>query len=126
MITLILLFALLLCNVVFIYKYLKLKKGLKAYEKIGTNRIGFYKYINFYPNYNAYIYVNEIDRYTDGYSKIEIDRIEVWNKSCENSSKEKARDSFLSLKLTSEIEWLESENYIKRLRKEKLIQISKI
>lgn len=125
--TIIVLFALLIfCNAFFIYKYLKLKEGLKSYEKIGTGRCGFYKYIGAYNYYNAYVYVIEIDRYTDGYSKIEIDKIEPLNKSYSSESNEKAKNNFISLKLTSEIEWLESEDHIKKLRKEKLDQINKI
>ena len=29
-------FLLILCNTLFVYKYLKLKKGLKSYSNIGT------------------------------------------------------------------------------------------
>jgi hypothetical protein len=125
--TIVALFALLIfCNAFFIYKYLKLKKGLKSYEKIGTGRCGFYKYTGGYSVYNAYVYVIEIDRYTDGYSKIKIDRIEPLDKRYNSEANEKSKDSFISLRLTNEIEWLESEDHIKRLRKEKLDQINKI
>jgi len=117
---------LILCNAFFILKYLKLKKAIRSYERIGTGRYGFYKYIGTYSHYSAYVYVNEIDRYTDGYSKIRIDRIEAFTKSSESDAIEKSTNAFLSLKLTNEIEWLESEDNIKRIRKEKLEQIAKL
>lgn len=116
-----------LCNILFIYKYLQLKKGIKSYNRIGTGRYGFYKYTDGrYSFYNAYVYVYEMDRYTDGFSRIEIDTIEAISKNHEKDSSSRARNEFLSLKLYSEIEWLESEDHIKKLRKEKLAQINKI
>ena len=117
---------LILCNVFFILKCLKLKNAIKSYEKIWTGRYGFYKYTGSCSYHNAYVYVDEIDRYTDGYSKIKIDRIEAFSKSSESDAIEKSTNAFLSLKLTNEIEWLESEDNIKRIRKEKLEQIAKL
>ena len=57
-----------LATLVFVFKYFKLRKGLNQYKKIGTGRFGFYDTTNF--SNSAKVYVNEIDRYTNGYSKI--------------------------------------------------------
>jgi hypothetical protein len=111
----------------FIYyqKYSKLKKGLKFYEDIGTDRFGFYK-IDSGKNYSSYVYIKEIDRYTNGYSKIKLDNIEPFNKTYNNEAIEWARKNFLSLMKTTDIEWLESEDYIRKVRKEKLENLKKV
>jgi len=109
------------------YKYVNLRKGLKQYENIGTGRIGFYIYNSGgYGYYSAYVYVNEIDRYSDGYSKIKINNIEPFNKNYISGSLKNAKDSFLTLRKTNDIEWLESEDNIRKIRKEKLENLKKL
>lgn len=112
-------------TIFFGYKYLTIKKLVKEYQEIGTGRYGFYNFNSFSSSYRAIVYVDELDRYTDGYSRIRIHKIEPTS-SYKKDSEEKAKDNFISLKLTSEINWLESEDYIKKLRKEKLDKINKI
>lgn len=82
----------------FLYKYIRLKKMVKSYNNIGTGRYGFYKYNNNnYSSYKAIVYVDEIDRYTDGYSKIKIHKIEpISIESYKKDSKEKAENDFVS------------------------------
>lgn len=73
--------------------------------------------------YNFIIYIKELDRFTNGMSKIQLTDIELisgydnyqyeWAKQC-------IKDKFSSLKKTSEIDWLESEESIKDMRKQKL------
>lgn len=107
-------------------KYNKLKAEINSYNNIGTGRYGFYNnIITTYSDYNAIIYVIELDRYLDGYSKIKIDKIEPFNKRYSSKAIELANENFLTLKTTSKIEWLESEDYIKKLRKEKLDVLNK-
>lgn len=114
-------------TIFFSYKYLTIKKLVKEYEEIGTGRYGFYNFGSSSSSYRAIVYVDELDRYTDGYSKIRINRIEPTSiSSYKRDSKEKAENDFISLKLTSEIEWLESEDHIKKLRKEKLDKLNKV
>ena len=96
---------LLIFQFVIFFKYIKLKSSLKSYEEIGTGRYGFYKYMGNYSSYNAYVYVKEIDRYTDGYSKIKIDKIEALSKNSESDAISKATYHFVSLRLTSDMEW---------------------
>lgn len=116
-----------LSNLFIFYKYKKLKNGLKEYLNIGTGRYGFYNYIcNYSREYSAIVYVKEIDRYTNGYSKIKIDNIEPVYKNYLETSIEKANEHFVSLKLTADIDWLESEDYIRKTRKEKLDKLKKI
>lgn len=77
-------------------------------------------------NYSFVIYVKELDRYTNGMSKIQLTNLELtsgfdhnqydWVKTC-------VRDKFSSLKKTSDIDWLESEESIKEMRKQKLDKI---
>lgn len=107
------------------YKYRKLKTSIKSYEDIGTGRKGFYFYGSATSSYYGIIYVNEIDRYTDGYSKIKLDHIELISKRWSDSVQVMEKN-FLSLKKTNEIDWLESEDHIKKLRKEKLENLKKI
>lgn len=109
---------------VFLYKYIRLKKGLEQYKKIGTGRYGFYKFEKYgYPR-KANVYVKEIDRYTNGYSKVEIDYIESIYSEIEVAKEAKKR--FVSLIETDAIEWLEGENHLKDVRKEKLKNLKKI
>lgn len=115
----------LIINLILFVKYRKLKKSIQEYKSIGTGRYGFYnfQYVNLY---SALVYVKELDRYTNGFSKIEIYKIET---TCSVSYRDYTinmiKDKFISLKNTSDIEWLESEDQIKRLRKEKLEKLSK-
>jgi len=100
----------------FVVKYFLLRKGLKKYESVGTGRVGFHK------DYTTMIYIKEIDRYTNGYSKIIIDNIETSS----SMRKEMILRDFKYLVRTERIEWLESEDYIKQSRKEKLSKLKKI
>jgi hypothetical protein len=113
--------ALILSNLYFIYKYTILQKQVLSYEKIGTGRYGFYK-----VDSRAIIYVVELDRYKDGYSKIKIDNIEPYNSIDPDRSERSARASFVTLRPTKDIEWLESEDAVRKMRKEKLDQIKKL
>lgn len=76
--------------------------------------------------YNIVIYVKELDRYTNGMSKIEITNLEVtsgYNITQYEYVKSCIRMKFQSLKKTSEIEWLEVEESLKEIRKQKLEKI---
>lgn len=110
-------------NLYFGVKYFKLRKGLKSYEAICTRRYGFYKYSD-----RAYVYISELDRYQNGYSKIKLDEIEVYNTSYYTEAEviKSVKKYFVSLKLTNSIEWLESEDHLRKSRKEKLDQLKKI
>lgn len=105
------------------YKYIKLKAGIKKYDEIGTGRYGFYKYI--YSSYHAIVYVDEIDRYKDGYSKIKFNHAEPTG-SWKKDSVEAAQNNFITLIETKNVEWLESEEDIKKIRKEKLENLKKL
>jgi len=107
-------------------------------DELTTKRFGYYKTtINILSDndkknntsgdaYDVIIHVNELDRYTNGMSKIEI-------KNMENISgldiyqyeyvKKCTRSNFQSVKKTSDIEWLESEESLKEIRKQKLEKI---
>lgn len=110
----------------FCYKYLTLKKSLKQYTCIGTGKFGFYKIKFNFSSYNSIVYIKEIDRFTNGYSKIEISNIEPLDKNESTEAIKQAKNNFVSLILTQNIEWLEGENSIKRIRKEKLEKLEKI
>lgn len=106
-------------------KYSNLKTKVKEYDEIGTGRIGFY-ISNKGGSYQALVYVYEIDRYTTGYSKIKIKDVESLSPNYKEDSISYAKKRFVTLLQTSDIEWLESEDNIKKLRKEKLEQLKKI
>lgn len=109
---------LLICN---IYLFIKIRTFLRKYEDIGTGRYGFY--ING-KSYKAFVYVKEIDRFSNGFSKIKLDNIEAIDKF--PSTIKSAKDSFITLKKTDEIDWLEGEEQIKKRRREKLENLKKI
>lgn len=73
--------------------------------------------------FDCIINIIELDRFTNGESKIKIDYIEasISEADMEHDRIEKyIRDTFKSIVKSSEIEWLDGENSIKELRKEKL------
>ena len=79
--------------------------------------------------YDCMIYVKELDRYVNGESNIEIEKIELisgYDPNNYNWVKQGMKDRFLSIKKTADVEWLESEEHIKELRKQKLEKLKKI
>jgi len=79
--------------------------------------------------YTCIIHVKELDRYTNGMSKIELTNVELiagFDNSQFDHVKNSMRIKFSSLKKTTEIEWLESEETIKELRKQKLKKIAEL
>jgi len=112
-------------SIFYIKKYNKLKKSINKYEEIGTNRSGFY-INNKGGNDAAIVYIDELDRYTTGYSKVKIKSVESLNPNYKEDSISYAYKKFVSLMETSDIIWLESEDNIKKIRKEKLEQIKKL
>ena len=134
MTTIILCVALLLTSsacLFFLTKYNKLKTMVDKtiIELKKPIRLGYYKMslsTNDKLSFESLVYVNEIDRFTNGESKIEINKIEIGVDSTKVSSDSVNRfikDKFKSLMKTSEIEWLESEQNIKDIRKNKLEQL---
>lgn len=119
---------LLIISTLFFTKFRKLKKYIKSYEEIGTGRVGFYMDCKsgYYSNYKSIVYIKELDRYNNGYSKIVIDRIEPIDKSSSINAIKYITRNFITLKETENIDWLESEDAIKKSRKEKLENINKI
>lgn len=79
--------------------------------------------------YTGIVYINEIDRYKNGDSKISLDYVEVDNgdgKLDYQSAKEFLTRTFITLMKTSDITWLESENDLKEQRKHKLEQLKNV
>lgn len=80
-------------------------------------------------DYSPIIFVKEIDRYTNGKSKIKLDRIEI---SCGDrnfgysSAEIFVEKEFKSLVETSDITWLESEIEIKEQRRNKLAHLKEV
>jgi len=79
--------------------------------------------------YDAVVHVRELEKYTNGVSKLQLITIDVtsgydhdqydWVKTC-------MRDSFTSLKKTTDVEWLEPEESVKEARKLKLDKLEKL
>lgn len=113
-------------SIMFALKFFKLRKSIKKFEEIGTGRYGFYVNKHFNTDKNSYVYVKEVDRYSNGYSEIILDRVEPLKRSYSSDAIDNARNNFISLKLTNDIEWLEGEEHLRKLRKEKLEKIKKI
>jgi hypothetical protein len=104
-------------------------------DDISTKRIGYYndsvtiisktERLEGKPGelYKFTVYIKELDRYTNGTSKIQITNIEIFDGYNVNEYeyvKETTRRKFSSVKRTCDIEWLESEQSIKDIRKEKI------
>ena len=137
-------------------KYIKIDEELQYSKKINntlnsnllsikneltTQRIGYYSdSVNILSKedrlnnktgevYTIITHVKELDRYTNGMSKITITNMEITSgfdiyqyeyvKTC-------MRNKFQSVKKTSDIEWLESEESIKEMRKQKLEKLMSI
>lgn len=95
-----------------------LRKGYIKKDLVSTNSDTDEK-IQFF----SYIFVKEMDRYTNGQSKIEIDEIEYGIDDAKvNHSKIEGfiRGDFKSVINPNEVIWIESENTIKEMRKAKL------
>lgn len=76
--------------------------------------------------YACNVFVKEIDRYTNGMSRISLVSVEVtsgFNPTMFNWAKTVIESRFSSIRNTNEITWLESEDAIKKLRREKLERI---
>lgn len=76
--------------------------------------------------YTCVLYVRELDRYTNGMSKIELTDVELisgFDISQFDHVKKSMRTKFSSVKTTDSIEWLESEENIKESRRQKLEKI---
>lgn len=79
--------------------------------------------------YEFILYVTEVERYLNGESKIILNDIEVisgYDSSQYDYVKTSFKRRFVSIKNTVDIEWLESENAVKEMRKQKLERIKKL
>lgn len=130
MITYITITFLFLFSLIYFIKYIKLKKVIKSiYEPI---RKGYYKvqivaYVD-NSNFVTTVFVNEIERYKSGESKIEIYDIEYGISELKVShEKIKGRivDTFVSIVKTSDINWLELEDDLMQERKNKINKLIK-
>lgn len=124
-------------SIIYIFKYKKLKTDFIKMTK--PLRTGYYS--NMYTqrsknnlseideiDYKAIVFVDEVDRFTNGESKIIFKKLELSSDSSEFKSacaEKFIRDRFVSIIQTSDVTWLESEQSIKNMRKEKLAQLSK-
>lgn len=73
--------------------------------------------------FTSYVFVKEIDRYTNGESKIEIEKIEYGvdkNKANHSSIDSFIRNNIKSIIDPADVIWIESEDTIKEMRKAKL------
>lgn len=141
MTTIVLSLSLVLFISLFLYFFIKYNKEHKKYDALfsKTNqyiselnkplRKGYYK-TNCQQgssiDYEAIIYVSEVDRYLNGDSKIRFNSVEIECGSGSinrNSAESFARKSFVTLVKTSDITWLESETEIKEQRRNKLEQL---
>ena len=123
----------LIFGVSYFYKYINLKNRFAKLLK--PLRTGYYiesceqtTRVGVKFDFNGYVYINEIDRYTNGESKISLNRIEIRSDGSINMSDADSfvRNRFVSVVKTSDITWLESEQSIKDMRKEKLEQLNKL
>lgn len=120
-------------------KYDLISKSINSLKnELSTKRIGFYQGTTTLKNesqsttgdvYTYNVHVKELDRYTNGMSKLELIELEIvsgfspsqydWVKTC-------ATSNFSKIKKTCDIEWLESEETTKELRKQKLEKLKDI
>ena len=79
--------------------------------------------------YVCIVYVKEMERFTNGESKTQIMEIEIESGFASDQYeyvKGIVRKRFVSIKNTVDIEWLESQNEVKEMRKQKLEKIKNI
>lgn len=116
-------------------KYINLKKKTKNIISNLSSplRKGYYvlclKTRDESEKFESTVYVKELDRYTNGESKVEIEKIELGIENDRVSTlviEEHIRGEFKSIMKTSSITWLESEVSIKQKRREKLEQLKSI
>lgn len=123
-------------------KFKNLKDELEILkDELSSKKIGFYEdKVNLLSaedraagknseQYKLVVHVKELDRYTNGLSKIQIIKLDVmsgydheqyeWVKHC-------IKERFVSIKKTVEITWLESEENLKEIRKQKLAKIENL
>ncbi len=124
----------LLFMMLFFNKNAKLKRIVN--EILDERRIGFYNSSGLYlekdPNDKFYcrIFVEEVENYTNDMSKIKLHKIEVHRCPKDgggmiNNVKSKITNEFSTLRKTDSIEWLETLENVKELRKAKLNAIMK-
>lgn len=133
--------ALLLVSIICVYfinKYRILKNKVNDFNKPLFLRQGYYnrhytqtKIDNSEAtDYEAVIFINELDKYTNGESKIIIDRIEIVPEKDHNfnydNSKKFILNNFKSIIKTTDVVWLESDQTIKNIHKNKLEQLNRI
>jgi hypothetical protein len=98
-------------------------KKIKDLKKLPSLKMGFYRIP--YSRGDAIIWIKELDRYNNGFSKIELIKVEPPNSDL-SYVKDYIKGNFQTIKRTSDIEWCDSVNQIKEERKHKLEQISKL
>jgi len=79
-------------------------------------------------DYDVKVYVKELEKYTNGYSKIEHIRTDVYSGFSQNKydmAKRTIQNKFESVVKTSDITWLEVDEDINKLRKEKILTLLK-
>lgn len=120
-------------NLIYVLKIKKVKTTLKELDN--PLRYGCYKITltltesNKETDFEPIVYVNEIDRYTNGKSKIQISSIDPGipeNKVSRSRVEDHIKSQFKSLVNSSDIDWLESESSIKEQRRNKLEKLKKV
>jgi len=107
----------------------ELKKPTKKGYFKGSINLIIDKEKNIGQLYEYVVHVNEVERYTNGECKIKLDYIDVvsgFDPGQYSWIKESASRRFPSIMKISDIEWLESEDSIKELRKEKLEKLNSL
>lgn len=112
-----------------------------AIENLRPRRIGYYKTtlnlasIEDRKNglkgepYDCLVHIKEIEKYTNGDSKIQLIEVELFSGYDHNQYdhvKRTIKSKFSSIRDSADIEWLESEESIKELRKLKLEKLEKM
>jgi hypothetical protein len=97
---------------------------------VEDKKIGYYNLVWAYENkpIKFNVFVEELDRYTNGDCKTKIDHIEILQCPVDvrHNVVSKIEKQFSTIKDPSKITWLVSENAIKELRKKKLEALEKL
>ena len=130
------LFSILLVVNVSLYIYMKKKNSILA-DALNNDLLNLSKRNGFYNKsfsldnhtYKFRIYVIEEEKYSNGYSKLVIDGVDIISGFSPNNFNyviQTAKDEFVSVQETNDITFLESDIDITELRKNKLERILKI
>ena len=107
-------------------KNIKIKNVVFSNKRTGTYEVSYGIDGNF--NMLVKFFIDEVEKYKNGTSKIKLDHIEIVKSpiNSRNALIEKAQKEFSSIRKSNDIDWLEIDESVKSIRRKKLKEIMNI